>query len=211
MVAVGLTGLRWALRRLPHRFAVAFGLLALVGLGSVAFHGTLRFELQMLDQLPMLYLVLLLAWILFELDPTRRPGPWFGALLGGAAAGLTVSNTALRGPSQFLAFHLTFGAAEVYCLARLWWLQRRSRDPRLRRGFRWGISAYATGIAVWFADLRACELLTAWPASHGLPRVEWHAVWHVCVSIGFGVLLRVIVGLAREAASPAPAGLPQPA
>src|SRR5262245_58630668 len=52
MVVAGLAGL--FLRRFTWEIRVAFGLLVLVGLGSIAFHGTLRFELQMLDELPML-------------------------------------------------------------------------------------------------------------------------------------------------------------
>ena len=64
MVAAGLVGL-WT-RRFAREVRLAFALLTLVGLGSIAFHGTLRFELQMLDELPMLYLVTWMAWLLVE-------------------------------------------------------------------------------------------------------------------------------------------------
>src|SRR5205814_3110618 len=48
MVGAGIVGL--STRRFPAEIRVAFGLLVGVGLGSVAFHGTLRFGLQMLDE-----------------------------------------------------------------------------------------------------------------------------------------------------------------
>ena len=85
MVVAGLVGL--SLRRhCARKFRFAFGLLALVGLGSVAFHGTLRFELQMLDELPMLYLVTWLVWLLVETGPAPRLGRWFPAALVGLRA-----------------------------------------------------------------------------------------------------------------------------
>src|SRR5579871_6918927 len=80
MVAAGAAGLLH--RKLPDaRYRMAYALLALVGLGSIAFHASLRFELQMLDELPMLYVVLLIVDILAEPGPGRRYGRWFPWLL----------------------------------------------------------------------------------------------------------------------------------
>ena len=79
MVGAGLVGV--STRRFAAEIRVAFALLILVGLGSVAFHATLRFGLQMLDELPMLYLVTWLVWLLVENGPTRRLGSWFPAAL----------------------------------------------------------------------------------------------------------------------------------
>ena len=181
MVAAGLVGL--SIRRFAREIRVAFGLLVLVGLGSVAFHGTLRFELQMLDELPMLYLVTWLTWLLVETGPDRRFGAWLPAALIAYVLVATAGATLNRGHAQFLAFHVSFGALEVFCLARVTWIALRPENRPVRTWFTLGLLAYATGIAIWFVDLEAC------PRVSGL---QLHAGWHVLVSIGFFLLLAVV-------------------
>jgi dihydroceramidase len=163
-------------RRLPSRYRVANALLALVGVGSVAFHGTLKFELQMLDELPMLYLVLVIVYIL--VDGGRRLT--FGFAFYALALSLMASLT--RGTAQFYTFHLSFGSLEVFALAKTYLLQRRGPFG-VKRLYALGMSLYALGIAVWFADLKYCAVVSSYAL---------HAVWHVLVSGGFYLLLRVI-------------------
>src|SRR5271169_3042764 len=81
MIAAGLLGGLLHRRVFDQGILVAFGLLGVVGVGSIAFHGTLRFELQMLDELPMLYLVTLIAYLLLEPGPTRHFSRWLPAAL----------------------------------------------------------------------------------------------------------------------------------
>ena len=197
MVAAGLVGL--SSRRFAKAIRVAFGLLVLVGLGSVAFHGTLRFELQMLDELPMLYLVTWLTWLLVETEPGRRLGWWFPAALIGYVLLATAGATLNRGDAQFLAFHVSFGALEVFCLARVTWIALRPANRPVRAWFTVGLAAYATGIAVWFVDLEACPRVSG---------MQLHAVWHVLVSIGFFLLLGVVSfdRLRRRGEGPVTAG-----
>jgi dihydroceramidase len=190
MVTAGLLGL--SSRRFAGEIRIAFALLVLVGLGSVAFHGTLRFELQMLDELPMLYLVTWLVWLLVENGPQRRLGRWFPALLVGYVLLATAGATLNRGDAQFLAFHLSFGALEIFCLLRVTWLALRPGNRAVRGRFVLGLAAYATGIAVWFVDLKACHWVSDTLPAHGLPNPELHAWWHVLVSVGFFLLLGVV-------------------
>jgi dihydroceramidase len=190
MVVAGVVGA--SRRRFVPSVRVAFALLALVGLGSAAFHGTLRFELQMLDELPMLYLVTWLVLLLVETGPGRRFGAWFPAALAVYVLLATAGATLNRGDAQFAAFHLSFGALELFCLGRVTWLALRPENAPVRRAFVVGLAAYTTGIAVWFVDLKACPLVSVILPSRGIPNPQLHAWWHVLVSLGFFLLLAVV-------------------
>jgi dihydroceramidase len=179
-------------RRLEARFLLAFAALACVGLGSVAFHATLRFELQLLDELPMLYLALIIVYILLEDRAQPRFGRWFPASLALYGVALTVLSASTRGTLQFYVFQLSFGSLELFALYRVYCLYRRSTDDGLRRLYRVGMGAYALGILCWFSDLRFCHALSVQLPGLGVPNPELHAVWHVLVSCGFYCLLSVI-------------------
>jgi len=190
MVLAGLVGL--TRRRFAREIRIAFGLLFLVGLGSMAFHGTLRFELQMMDELPMLYLVTWLVWLLVETGPERRLGRWFPASLVAYVLLATAGATLNRGHAQFLAFHVSFGALELFCLGRLSWLALRPENRAMRLPFVLGLAAYLLGIGVWFTDLENCPWVSVTLPAHGIRNPQLHAVWHLLVSAGFFLLLSVL-------------------
>ncbi len=191
-------GLGWWLHRrlLEARFRVALLALGVVGLGSVAFHATLRFELQMLDELPMLWLALVMLYALLEDRPARRYGLWFPALL--VAAGVVVSLlTALsRGRVEFWVFQVSFTSTEFYGLYRVWRIHRRSHDPRVHQLFRSGMLFYGLAVASWIVDMRLCSLVSRTLPALGLFNPQLHAVWHVLVSFGFYTLV-VLIALDR--------------
>ncbi|MGZ6162949.1 MAG: ceramidase [Myxococcaceae bacterium] len=190
MVLAGVVGL--CSRRFAREVRVAFALLVLVGLGSIAFHATLRFGLQMMDELPMLYLVTWLVWLLVENEPTRRFGAWFPVALGIYVVLATAGATLNRGDAQFLAFHLSFGALEIFCLGRVTQVALRPENGAVRRRFGLGLAAYGLAIALWFVDLKACPWVSVTLPSRGIPNPQLHAWWHLLVSLGFFLLLGVI-------------------
>ncbi len=192
MVLAGAVGIALHHGLIGWRFVFAFALLMLVGAGSVAFHGALRFELQMMDELPMLYLVILMVYVLVETDPAPRFGPWFPGLLCAHAVLVTALSAFTRGTLQFYAFQLSFGSLELFAIYKVFVLFRRSGDPVARRLFRFGIAAYALAVTVWFVDLKFCALLT------GERNPQLHAGWHVLVSFGFYSLLLFIADERRR-------------
>lgn len=192
MVLIGLFGALWHRRVLEMRFVLVFLSVGLVGIGSVAFHATLLFELQMLDELPMLYTAALLVYILLENQPQRRFGMWFPATLAGYALIATCGAAFLRGQAQFWSFQISFAALEFYGLYRTLLIHRQSRDPTQRRLFRAGLCSYATAIVLWFIDLRFCSSITNVTRQLGVPNPQLHAWWHVLVSAGLYAMILVI-------------------
>ncbi|WP_224362428.1 ceramidase [Hyalangium versicolor] len=192
MVLAGVLGILLHRNVLERRFLVAFALVSVVGLGSIAFHATLLFQCQMLDELPMLYLALAIVYILVENQPERRFGTWFPLALLGHAVLVTSLVAFTRGKLQFYLFHASFGSLELYALARVYLIHRRNRDARTRRIYRLGMSSYALAIAVWMSDIRFCSTLNESLPAHGFPNPQLHAWWHVLVSCGFYALLIVI-------------------
>jgi dihydroceramidase len=192
MVFAGLLGIALHRRVLERRFLLAFALVSVVGLGSIAFHATLLFQHQMMDELPMLYLALLMVYILVENRPERRFGPWFPLALLGYAVLSTYLSAFTRGRLQFFLFQASFASLEFFALARVYLIHRRGQDVRARRVFQLGMGAYALGVALWLSDIRFCATLNETLPAYGVPNPQFHAWWHVLVSCGFYALLMVI-------------------
>jgi dihydroceramidase len=192
MVIAGGLGALLHRRVLDRWMLLAFGLLGIVGLGSIAFHATLRFEFQMLDELPMLYLVTLMVYLLLEPGPTPRFGRWLPLALLGYAFFATMSATLTRGRFQFFAFQISFGALEMFCLLRVYLLSRQQANRPVRPLFRLGVAFYLTAIALWFIDIRFCPTMSIHLPAIGVPNPQLHAWWHVLVSCGFYMLLLVV-------------------
>jgi len=192
MVIAGVSG-ALAHRRVFDRWMLAgFGCLGVVGLGSVAFHGTLKFEFQLLDELPMLYLVTMMVYLLLEPGPTNRLGRWLPVALLSYAFLATISDAFTRGRFQFFAFQITFGALELFCLLRIGLLSWEGPNRPVRPLFKVGLALYLSGILFWFVDLRFCAWLNVQLPEVGLVNPQLHAWWHLFVSGGFYLLLLVV-------------------
>lgn len=192
MVLAGVLGILLHRGVLERRFQVAFAMVSVVGLGSIAFHTTLLFQCQMLDELPMLYLALSIVYILVENRPERRFGRWFPLALLGHAVLVTSLVAFTRGHLQFYLFHASFGSMELFALGSVYLIHRRNQDARVRRVFQLGMGSYALAITLWFSDIRFCSTLNESLPTLGIPNPQFHAWWHVLVSCGFYALLIVI-------------------
>jgi len=189
IVAVAVAGIVLHIRLLERRFLAAFAAVAVVGAGSAAFHATLRFGLQMLDELPMLYSALIMVYILTERRPKRRFGVWFPWLLCGHGLLITLLTSLTQGPVQFYSFHISFGTLELFALVRVFQISRSHAAAKARGVFWFGMCSYLIGIVVWLVDLRYCNLVSIILPQNGIPYLEFHSVWHVLVALGFYHLL----------------------
>jgi dihydroceramidase len=192
MVLAGVLGILLHRHVLERRFMLAFAMVSVVGFGSIAFHATLLFQFQMMDELPMIYLALTVVYILLENRPERRFGNWFPLALVAYAVLLTCLTAFTRGRLQITLFHASFVSLEVYALVRVYLIHRRSQDAKVRRIFRLGMTSYLLAGTVWFTDFKQCTMLNVTLPAAGIPNPQFHAWWHVLVSCGFYALLLVI-------------------
>jgi dihydroceramidase len=126
MVFAGLCGIYlhpWA----EKRFHLAFLATVSLGLGSVAFHGTLYKFAQALDEVPMLYCVFTFTFI--TLCQRYKLSAGWRSLLATAlilhAIITTILVTLSEGPLQFALFHVSFNTAHFYALYETFRLNQR--------------------------------------------------------------------------------------
>ncbi len=55
---------------------MAYLALAVVGVGSVLFHATLKYEMQLMDEVPMIYSTAVMGYILCEVKKRVFLGTW---------------------------------------------------------------------------------------------------------------------------------------
>eukprot|EP00040_Diaphanoeca_grandis_P026947 m.152104 g.152104 ORF g.152104 m.152104 type:complete len:290 (-) comp30791_c0_seq2:351-1220(-) len=196
MVAVGLAGIYLHRQVLETRFLLAFFFVSVLGLGSVSFHASLKHTTQMFDELPMLYAVMTVLFILLENKEEPVFGRWLAPVLVVHSLLTSCATLFASGSMQFVLFHISFGSAEFFSLYRIYLIYTKYRDsdsaasPDIVQLFRRGMGSYAVGIFVWQFDLLNCWVVAVWwPARTGLPNPQFHAWWHMFVSFGFYYLI----------------------
>jgi len=174
----------WALARTGAEapwLGISVSLVA-VGLGSVAFHGTLLKRDQALDEVPMLWLALTAAYALLEID-AGDDGPVHGTALPYAltawAAAVSAAQWFVEGPWQPVAFHGSFASAELFFLYKAYALSRSAADPRTRALFSKSFKLYGAALVSWALDINACAALSALPVNPQLHAWGWHG----CVAL----------------------------
>ncbi|KAJ3271313.1 Alkaline ceramidase 3 [Terramyces sp. JEL0728] len=172
------------------RFKVAFWNVVAVGLGSVAFHGTLSKVTQAFDEVPMLWSALTFAYILicqkYNLNSSKKQ--ILVSVLFGHAAITTYLVTAYEGEWQFRLFHLSFESTIVFVVYQLAWLYRKhkiaSNDNEFTRIFERGCIYLGLAILCWVLDFTACRYLNPSYSTSLLPfNPQLHSFWHLLVSL----------------------------
>eukprot|EP00611_Tribonema_gayanum_P023634 TRINITY_DN5004_c0_g1_i4.p1 TRINITY_DN5004_c0_g1~~TRINITY_DN5004_c0_g1_i4.p1 ORF type:complete len:372 (+),score=103.85 TRINITY_DN5004_c0_g1_i4:155-1117(+) len=168
-------------------------LLIVIGLGSMAFHGALRHWMQMLDEVPMLWLVVAATFCTLEHEAKGHGGRQYGAWLPAAlllwAAVISATTILLQGGLQVICFHAGFASAELVALYGVYRLYRDTTDAQTRRICRGSFALFALSILCWSADGLLCARLQNLP--WGLPNPQLHAWgWHILVAAAaYGLLV----------------------
>lgn len=155
------------------RFLIPCFFTALVGIGSIVFHGTLQYWGQAMDELFMVYAATAYMTMIAFSDrtiPARFVVPAALAL----DAAFTGAYVYLRDGPFFVVFCVIFGLLSTWlCYASLQ-MHRRTFSPILQRLFWAGQLTWLGGFGIfWFPDKLACE----W-----VQRFHLHAWFHLCVA-----------------------------
>ncbi len=176
--------LGWRLHR-HHDLGMrlAFIALAIIGFGSFAFHGTLRFETQMMDEIPMIWAALCMFYNLATgLMPKHHHRKLASALIIWGLA-TTAAMIATRHTIEFQVFVTNFLIAEGLGFAAAVPLYRRFLSPQVRRWFWIGVGLHAFGGLCWITEQALCAIILEWPLNPQL-----HAIWHVFTGAGMYTL-----------------------
>lgn len=189
MVTQGLAGLYYHWRFGKH-LSFAFFCVFVVGLGSMSFHGTLKHEYQLLDELPMIYAQLTTTYCLVEDQRERKYSRWFpiGLTLFGVLFSILLFFLASTSPfwtSEL--FRSTFLLHVVLIMLRIGYVYTKAKSTTVKRLFAFGITSYCIGFCLWLLDLNFCSTLEALPVNPQL-----HAIWHLSAGTGSYLLLLVV-------------------
>ncbi|KAJ7610815.1 ceramidase [Roridomyces roridus] len=177
---------------LPKRLRLGFAGIALVGLGSFYFHATLRFEAQLVDELPMIWVTSTAIWLLFDQDPGFTSMSTRTRLLTVAAVVFNVSFSWSYYINRNPVYHqVVFGMLLLLIAGRIRYLLVHSalgkRIPAEKKRtigtiFSLGVAQFLLAFLIWNLDNIFCETLTRWKVSIGWPAaflLEGHSWWHV--------------------------------
>ena len=183
----GLAGV-WNCRRskvrIELRYQVIFWLIALVGAGSMGFHGTLLRSMQVLDELPTVYASLSLLYCARvrtiqstpSLSERRTLRRWQWGVLAYSAA---FTAAYFLHEATFQIFIATFAGS--VCLLALWGIRIAhgpKADPTLRRLVYFSIAGFGIAVGCFWMPERHLG------CTHAFQTIEPHAFFHLFAILG---------------------------
>lgn len=208
VVTVGLFGAYRSYKsNLDFRYILPYLALSLVGVGSFMFHGTLLFEYQLLDEVPMLigdatflYLVSPKEW---RSTPLRHAATLLALT---SYVGIVTAVYLHTGSAVFFESSFAVGALVIYLRCLNWFKVKRAESVKAqaRRLLLIGSVPFLTGFILWNVENVLCnqlrDLRKAIPFAL-TPLTEFHALWHLGTGLGayaFGIFCTYITLQERD-------------
>ncbi|KAJ2634484.1 alkaline ceramidase ydc1 [Coemansia sp. RSA 1286] len=171
--------------------------ITVVGIGSWLFHATLKYSMQMTDELPMLWAISIACYITvttkYDIDKRR-----FKYALTLWTILVTLLTAGFSGKVQFFLFQASFNGLTVV-MAYLCWRGKQDLDNANMRHvaklFGRGAKLYFAAALVWLIDTNLCTYVNGSSSESVLPfNVQLHAWWHVLASFGLVYLVVLMMG-----------------
>ncbi|KAG7124282.1 Alkaline ceramidase 3 like protein [Verticillium longisporum] len=213
---LGVRGIQNCLKHKHDRiFVISFLGYIIVGAGSTAFHSTLKYPMQLVDELSMIYTTCVMCFATFTYRRSNR----FSACLGLALMALAAFITAYYHISKDPLFHQnSYGILTAIVLLRSVYVMETELRPKLHAqdpakakrilATMWlmvgtGLAVFLGGFFIWNLDNHYCNTITRWRRRVGLPwgiLLEGHGWWHLMTGLGgyyyivWGIWLRRCLG-----------------
>ncbi|CAG8608899.1 13490_t:CDS:2 [Acaulospora morrowiae] len=199
MVGAGAFGVYMHSQGFEKRFQVCFATIIVVGIGSILFHGTLLFSLQLFDEVPMMFCVLVLCYSVIENRKERKYGNWFPVALiiwGLAVTAIMVisgrhSHDGMMQAIEFYVFQGSFVvmAATVY-LHTVAIVLNSKAGKGVTKLWTSGSAVFLIGYIGWHVDMHLCSSMYSLPFN--VPNPQLHAWWHLTASYGSYLICALI-------------------
>ncbi|UZJ55143.1 hypothetical protein CBS101457_004463 [Exobasidium rhododendri] len=185
--------------KLPLRFTLVYLGIAGIGVGSFLFHATLKYEAQLLDELPMIYTSALLTYCVLETTPGYGK-PRFRFLLPTAlfllVSFITVGYIYLGNPVFHQVAYALIQITSTIQVCRLLYSEKTKLTVKQRQQikhiFQLGSAIFVFAFGIWNIDNIYCSQLRHLRRRLGFPwavLLEGHGWWHLGTGSGAYLLL----------------------
>ncbi|KAJ2516704.1 hypothetical protein H4217_004416 [Coemansia sp. RSA 1939] len=171
--------------------------ITVVGIGSWLFHATLKYSMQMTDELPMLWSMSIACYICVTTQYSVNK-QFIRNVLTLWTLFVTLLTAGFSGKVQFFMFQSSFNFLSLVVAFMCWRGKRELEYANMSHVgdlFSSGIKLYLAAGAVWLTDTNLCQYINGRDSTSILPfNLQLHAWWHVLASLGLVHLVVLLMG-----------------
>jgi len=179
MILLSIAGIYYTLKiaKLNEmRYVMCFMSLIATGIGSMLFHGTLRYHFQLLDELPMMISNFVGLYTLIQSN-SHSAAPMNKKVISLLSFICVVSIIGYVWFKIWIFFIITYAVGIVLNML-FYWPHFKDTSTKLLCT---ALLCFYGGFAFWIADLTQCQYVQP---------LHFHAIWHV--SAGYGTYLYIL-------------------